>query len=36
VADSFNPPDYGGIIVLLNSNTDEEEIIGVARCGVDM
>jgi hypothetical protein len=36
VADSLNPSDDGVIVVLLNSSTDEEDVIGVSRGGVDM
>jgi hypothetical protein len=36
VADSLNPPDDGVSIMLLNSSTYEEDVIGVSRCGVDM
>jgi hypothetical protein len=31
VADSFNPPDFGVLVVLPNSSTDEDDGIGVAR-----
>lgn len=36
VADRINLPNDGVLAVLLNSSQDEEDVVGVGRCGIDM
>ncbi|KAH9822818.1 amino acid permease protein [Teratosphaeria destructans] len=36
VADRINLPDDGVLVVLLNSSREEDDVVDVGRCGVDM